>query len=80
MRRVFWFGLGIAVTAFVVVKGRQMLDRATPAGILDQATHKGSELLGRAKVFAEDFGRARREAEQALRAEAGLPVTAASAE
>jgi hypothetical protein len=80
VKRFFWFAVGVTVAAVVVVKGRQMLERATPAGILDQATHKGSELLGRAKVVIGDFSQARREAEKALRAEAGLPVTAASAE
>jgi hypothetical protein len=80
MHRLFWFGLGIAVTAVVVVKGRQLLAKATPAGILDQATHKGTELIDRAKVLVEDFGRARREAERQLRVEAGLPVGAVSSE
>ncbi|MDR1513894.1 MAG: hypothetical protein LBS56_10540 [Propionibacteriaceae bacterium] len=76
MRRLLWFALGVAVTAVVVVKGRQLLQQATPQGVLDRAQVKGSALLDRAKVVAADFGQARREAEASLRREAGLAVTA----
>ncbi len=33
MRKVFWFALGAGVTIFVVVKGRQIWQQATPQAI-----------------------------------------------
>ncbi|MDR0990848.1 MAG: hypothetical protein LBL92_05775 [Propionibacteriaceae bacterium] len=72
MSRLMWFGLGVGLTVVVVVQGRRLLQRATPGGILDQATAKGSHWWSQARTLAHDFGLARRQAEVDLRQQAGL--------
>ena len=69
MRRVFWIGVGVAVTVVVVVKGRQVIARYAPASLVDQATDQvnslGEKAVGFVATFREEFHVARdaREAE-----------------
>jgi len=69
MRRVFWVGVGVAITVVVVVKGRQVIARYAPASLVDQATDQvnsiGEKATSFVSVFREEFRTARdaREAE-----------------
>lgn len=69
MRRVFWVGVGVAITVVVVLKGRQVVARYAPASLVDQATDQvnslGEKATGFARTFREEFRVARdaREAE-----------------
>ncbi|MBE7700946.1 hypothetical protein H9623_11620 [Oerskovia sp. Sa1BUA8] len=69
MRRVFWVGVGVAITVVIVVKGRQVVARYAPASLVDQATDQvnslGEKATGFARTFREEFRVARdaREAE-----------------
>ena len=69
MRRVFWVGVGVAITVVVVVKGPQVIARYAPASLVDQATDQvnalGEKATGFVAVFREEFRTARdaREAE-----------------
>ena len=40
MRRVFWVGVGVAITVVVVVRGKRILARYAPASLVDQATEE----------------------------------------
>jgi hypothetical protein len=55
MRRVFWVGVGVAITVVVVVKGRQVLARYAPASLVDQATDRVNGLGERAVHLVRDF-------------------------
>jgi hypothetical protein len=67
-----WFGLGVAVGAVAAARGRAWLAQLTPAGLAERAGQVGSRLLERARLGAGEFAAGRREAETALRRQAGL--------
>ncbi|WP_265521281.1 hypothetical protein [Oerskovia flava] len=72
MRRVFWVGVGVAITVVVVVKGRQVVARYAPASLVEQATDQVNGAGERATRFVQDFrtefSRARQEREDQLMA------------
>ena len=35
-RRLFWFAVGVGLTALIVVKGREYYERFTPKGVAEQ--------------------------------------------
>lgn len=72
IKRVFWFGLGVAVAAVVVVKGREVMHRATPAGLAENVGTQAKKAGRRLDEFVADVreGMAEREAE--LRAQMGM--------
>ncbi len=35
-KRLFWFAVGVGLTALIVVKGREYYQRFTPKGVADQ--------------------------------------------
>jgi hypothetical protein len=72
MRRLVWFGLGVAVAVVVVTKGRQWLIKVTPQGIVERLDQASGQLLERAQGALHEFTVARREAEVELRQQAGL--------
>ena len=55
MRRVFWVGVGVAITVVVVVRGRKILARYAPASLVDQATAQVNGLGERVVHLARDF-------------------------
>lgn len=55
MRRVFWIGVGVAITVVVVVRGKRVLARYAPASLVDQANDRIVDLTDRATRFARDF-------------------------
>jgi len=72
MRRVFWVGVGVAITVVVVVKGRQVLSRLAPASLVDQATEQvnglGEKVVHLARDFRTEFATARDARERELMA------------
>lgn len=77
MRRLFWVGVGVAVTVVVYRRGRRLVRQYVPASLADRAEHAASAAGRRAGDAAQEFrarfteARAAREAEllQALLAE-----------
>jgi len=64
MRRLFWVGVGVAVTVVVVRQGRRLVEQYAPAGTGDAV--EGAVRIGRAlRAARDDFrtGVAEREAE-----------------
>jgi len=55
MRRVFWIGVGVAITVVVVVRGKKVLARYAPASLVDQATEQVNGLGERVVEIARDF-------------------------
>jgi len=85
MRRLFWIGVGAAVTVAVYRKGRKVVQQYLPATVAERAGNAARDVSDRATTAAGDFrsifseARARREAEltAALLAE-GQPDPAAT--
>jgi len=73
VKRIFWMAVGAGLTVAVVVKGRELMARATPAGISAQAQQKGRELTARVSEFLQTVREAADEREAELRDELGLP-------
>ncbi len=69
MRRLFWIGVGVAVTVVVYRKGRAVVQQYMPASLAERAQSAahdaGERASGFVAEFRETFGeaRARREAE-----------------
>lgn len=70
MARLFWIATGSAVTVAVIVKGRQVVRRYTPAAVAERATATveatTANLSDVARHFASDFRAARDERATAL--------------
>ncbi|GMA25894.1 hypothetical protein GCM10025864_36530 [Luteimicrobium album] len=69
MRRLFWIGVGVAVTVVVVRQGRKVVARYAPASLVDQATDRANAVGGRAVTFVRTFGEEFRTARDAREAE-----------
>jgi hypothetical protein len=77
MRRLFWVGVGVAVTVVVYRRGRRLVRQYVPATLAQRAEHAATEAGRRAGDVAQEFrarfteARAAREAEllEALLAE-----------
>lgn len=71
MRRIFWIGTGVALTVFVMVKGRQVISRYTPSALTERVGEQASEFGDRAGEaatgFLADFRAAATERETELR-------------
>ncbi|GAB2470316.1 hypothetical protein [Xylanimonas ulmi] len=71
MRRLFWVGVGVAVTVVVYRKGRQVVRQYLPSSIAERAERAAHDVGERAGSVAQEFratfaeARARREAELA---------------
>ncbi|MCB7137588.1 hypothetical protein [Cellulosimicrobium marinum] len=72
MRRVFWVGVGVAITVVVVARGRRVLARYAPASLVDQATAQvnglGDRVVHLARDFRTEFAEARDARERELMA------------
>lgn len=83
MARLFWVGTGVVLTVVVVIKGRQIIHRYTPAAVVDRASATaaatGSALSEAAGHFLADF-RAARDERAAELADALLAPTQGSVE
>jgi len=69
VRRLFWIGVGVAVTVVVVRQGRKVVARYAPASLVDQATDRANAVGGRAVTFVRTFGEEFRTARDAREAE-----------
>ncbi|PZR52747.1 hypothetical protein DNL40_10245 [Xylanimonas oleitrophica] len=69
MRRLFWVGVGVAVTVVVYRRGRKVVQQYMPASVAERAEQAAQDLGERADSFVQEFrvqftqARARREAE-----------------
>ncbi len=72
MKTMFWFALGVGATAFVVIKGRKLLAKATPAGISQQVQHKAEGIGQQVSTFFQTVSDSMKEREAELRSELGL--------
>ncbi|GAA3630372.1 DUF6167 family protein [Microlunatus ginsengisoli] len=73
MRKVFWFAVGAGVTVFVVVKGRQLWQRATPQAIAQRASESAQGVSESVQDFVIRLRAAMAERETELRDTLGLP-------
>ena len=72
MRRAVWFALGAAVAVVVVVKGAQLLRKATPEGVREQVADASADLGQKATTFVRTLTSAMAERETELRAALGI--------
>ncbi|MCG6566554.1 hypothetical protein [Tessaracoccus sp. ZS01] len=75
MSRLFWMLLGIGLTIFVMLRGRELLHKLTPRGMAEQVEKKGHETAAGFGDFMATFRRAMAEREAELRRELDLPET-----
>ncbi|MFI6428061.1 hypothetical protein [Promicromonospora sp. NPDC050880] len=72
IRRLFWVGVGVAVTVVVIRKGRQVVERYTPASVSERAAaavdDAGARVTTMARTFRSEFTAARAEREAELMA------------
>ena len=72
IRRLFWVGVGVAVTVVVIRKGRQVVARYTPEAVSERAAaavdDAGTRLNQMARTFRSEFSMARAEREAELMA------------
>ncbi|MEZ5085451.1 MAG: DUF6167 family protein [Tessaracoccus sp.] len=74
MRRLFWILVGAGIAVFVVLRGKQLLQRYTPQGIQEQVTQKSQEAATTWKDFVGTMRNAMAEREAELRAELNIPA------
>ena len=55
MKRLFWVGTGVALTVFVIVKGRKIVLRYTPEAVAERATAQAADFSQRATSAAGGF-------------------------
>ena len=71
-RRLFWFAVGVGLTALVVVKGRELYERYTPKGIATQVDHTRAGVTAWVGEFLSTMGEAMESREEELREALGL--------
>lgn len=71
MKRLFWISTGVALTVFVMAKGRKIVAQYTPSALTErvgeQAVEFGEQAKETATGFLADFKAAAKEREQELR-------------
>jgi len=71
-RRLFWFAVGVGVTALLVVKGREYYERFTPKGVTEQVEKTARNAQGWVTDFFATVSSAMDERETELREALGL--------
>lgn len=71
-KRVFWFAVGVGITAFAVVKGREYYQRFTPKGVAEQIEKTSAGVGDWVADFWHTFTTAADEREGELREALGL--------
>jgi hypothetical protein len=66
-RRLFWFAVGVGVTALLVVKGRELYERFTPKGVTEQVEKTARSAQARVTEFFDTLTSAMSEREAELR-------------
>ena len=72
MGKVFFFALGVGATVFVVVKGRELARKATPAHLQEQVNRRAQGLAEQAGGFLATLRTSMDERERELRHELGM--------
>jgi hypothetical protein len=55
MKRVFWVALGASAGVLLVVQGKKVLRRFTPAALADSASAVPEAVTGRIREFADEI-------------------------
>ena len=71
-KRLFWFAIGVGLTALVVVKGREYYQRYTPKGVADSLEKSRTGLVDWVGDFVSTMGEAMDAREGELREALGL--------
>jgi hypothetical protein len=71
-RRLFWFAVGVGLTALVVVKGRELYERYTPKGVAKQVEQTRAGVTSWVGEFFTTMGEAMESREDELREALGL--------
>ncbi len=71
-KRLFWFAVGVGITALVVVKGREYYQRYTPKGVAEQLEKSRTGLVDWVGDFISTMGEAMDAREGELREALGL--------
>ena len=71
-RRLFWFAVGVGVTAWLVVKGREYYEKFTPKGVTEQVEKTARSARGWVDDFVDTMTSAMHERETELREAIGL--------
>jgi hypothetical protein len=71
-KRLFWFAIGVGITALVVVKGREYYQRYTPKGVAEQIEKSRTGLVDWVGEFITTMGEAMDAREVELREALGL--------
>ena len=66
-RRLFWFAVGVGVTALLVVKGRELYERFTPKGVTEQVEKTAKSAQNWVTDFIDTMTNAMDEREAELR-------------
>lgn len=72
LRNLFWLLIGGAVVVFVIVKGRDLMKRTTPAALAERAGELRQSVTGRVAEFVEVAREASTEREAELREALGM--------
>ena len=71
-KRLFWFAVGVGLTALIVVKGREYYERFTPKGVTEQIEKTRTGLVDLVGEFLSTMGEAMETREGELREALGL--------
>ena len=74
MRRLFWILIGAVIAVFIVLRGRELLERLTPRGVSRQVEKKGHEAAASFGDFMGTFRTAMAQREAELRHELNIPA------
>ncbi|SHJ84400.1 hypothetical protein SAMN02745244_03394 [Tessaracoccus bendigoensis DSM 12906] len=74
MRRLFWLLVGAGLAVFLLLRGRQLLERFTPKGVVEQVEKKGHETAAGFGEFMATFRTSMAQREAELRDELNIPA------
>lgn len=72
MGKFLFFALGVGITVFVVVKGRELAQKATPQHLQDSAAKKVGKLADQVSEFISTVQESMAEREDEIRTELGM--------
>jgi len=75
--RLFWILVGAGLAVFLVLRGKQLMQRYTPKGIQEQVEQKGKEAAATWSDFLDTLRSSMTEREAELRDELNIPARAA---
>lgn len=72
LRNIFWLLIGGGVVVFVIVKGRELMQRTTPAALAERAVQTSQSVTNRVAEFISVAKEASTEREAELREALGM--------